>query len=160
MLEYPLLLHLRYVLWERWRYGSLLDGPVGEKVKVHFPVSEPDGPSGESLWAERVERDCYKLANNGIFVTVAEGDIVRVKVRWPFLEVVEVVERARRTWALHFHFAPSDTERRAVTEAISLRGGKPEWWAEDILSVAVPLVEPPESVCRDVLGPGVELMLD
>ncbi len=160
-LGFGLILHcqkLQYVLWDRWRYGSLLDGPIGEKVKVHFSVSEPGGPAGESLWAERVDRDCYKLSNNGAYVEVAEGDIVRAKVRWPYLEAIEVVECARRTWVLEFKTLRTDSERGAIAEALLWRGGKPEWWMEGILGVAVPLVDDPNHVCRDVLGPGVELL--
>lgn len=151
-------LRLRYMLWDRWRHGSLIDGPVGEKLKVQFILAEGGGPASEGLWAERVEDDCFKLLNNALFVSAAEGDIVRVRERWPFLEVVEVVERARRTWGLVFDITPTGDEHRRMAEAVWRRGGKPEWWQPNLLSVAVQLVDDASEVCRDILGPGVTLV--
>ncbi len=109
------------------------------------------------MWAERVERECYKLLNNAAFFPVAEGDIVRVKAKWPYLEAVEMVDRARDTWTLEFDPVPTMDEARAIAEAVELRGGRPEWWIPSVLSVAVRLVDDPQDVCRDVLGPGVKL---
>jgi hypothetical protein len=149
---------LRYMLWDRWRYGSLINGPPGQKAKVQFQLSEEGGPSSEGLWAQRVDGDCFRLLNNALYARAAEGDIVRVRERWPVLEVVEIVERARRTWGLFFNILPTDDERRKMVEALLSRGGKPEWWQPDVLSVAVQLVDDAFDVCRDILGPGVDLV--
>jgi Domain of unknown function (DUF4265) len=147
-----------YHLARQRRNESLLDGPIGERQKIHFSLEHAEtGPAGESMWAEKVEHDCYKVLNNGAFVDAANGDIVRVVGRWPYLEVVEVVERARWTWMLYFDLHPSDDERRRIAEAVHARGGRAEWFSREALSVAVLRVDDVADVCRDILGIGVTL---
>jgi hypothetical protein len=81
----------RYYVWQRPRYGSFLDGEVGQLEKIYIP-----GPPGESLWARKLSRDTYALGNNAFLFPFASGDVVRVRVRWPFIEVVDVLSKARR----------------------------------------------------------------
>ena len=89
--------HARYSFWLKWRHGDLLDGEVGSLEKVRFPLDHRDeGPAGESMWAEKVGRDLYRLDNNGFFARVSRDDVVRVRIKWPYREVVEIIERKRR----------------------------------------------------------------
>ncbi|MEU5946338.1 DUF4265 domain-containing protein [Micromonospora sp. NPDC047465] len=150
----------RYFLWTRWRNGSLLDGDVGDVEKVYFPLDHRgDGPSGESMWAEKVGRDLYRLDNNGFFARVSRGDVVRVRVKWPVLEVVEIVDRKRRTVRISFDLPwPNRAERQRIREAVEPHDGQIEWGQPNLLTISFPKDEDPYELLEGVLGRNARIL--
>ncbi|MEU7840632.1 DUF4265 domain-containing protein [Micromonospora sp. NPDC049114] len=120
---------------------------------MRFELSGEDGPTGENMWAKKVGRDTYELGNNGFYAHVAAGDIVRVKVRWPYLEVVEVVERNRKTTRIFFELPwPDREERSKLIEALRTMNYEVEWGYPNLLSVSVPVDHDPYETIAPLLG--------
>jgi hypothetical protein len=145
---------VRYSLWLKWRHGNLLEGELGGSEKVYFPLDHRDeGPAGEHMWAEKVGRDLYRLDNNGFFARVSRDDIVRVRVKWPYLEVVEIVERKRRTVRISFDLPwPNREERKRIREAVSPHDGVMEWGQPNLLTISFPKYADPYQILEGVLG--------
>ena len=140
---------VRYHLWRRWRHGDLLSGPVGSLQKVYFPSRER-GALSEHMWAKKISRDTYELDNNGFYVHVARGDVVQVKVSWPYLEVIRVLERKQRTVRIFFEPPWPDREARsALAEELNDRGYGFEWGYPYLLTVNGPLDDDP----YETIGP-------
>ncbi|GAA3765854.1 DUF4265 domain-containing protein [Micromonospora maritima] len=151
----------RYHLWTRWKNGSLLDrGDVGDYDKVYFPLESGDGgPSGESMWAEKLDRGLYRLDNNGFFAKVSRGDVVRVRVKWPILEVVEVVDRKRRTVRISFELPwPNRAERQTIREAVEPQDGEIEWAQPNLLTISFPKGKDPYALLEGVLGENARIL--
>ena len=110
-------------------------------------------PGGENMWAKKVSRDTYELMNNGFYAHVAAGDIVRVKAEWPYLEVVEVVERHRRTARIFFELPwPGREIRSKLVDELEKKGYEVEWGYPYLLSVSVPLDHDPYETIAPLLG--------
>ena len=152
--------HARYSLWRKWRHGDLLDGELGGLEKVHFPLDHrDDGPAGESMWAEKVDRDLYRLDNNGFFARVSRDDVVRVRIRWPYLEVVEIVERKRRTVRISFDLPwPNRKERERIREAVSPHNGELEWGQPNLLTISFPKDTDPYQILEGVFGENARIL--
>ncbi|WP_203708539.1 DUF4265 domain-containing protein [Asanoa iriomotensis] len=129
-----------------------MSGPIGESTKIHFSSTEAGAP-GENMWADKVGRDTYELKNNGFFFPVAMGDLVRVKVVWPLLEVIEVVERKRRTARILFDLPWPDRSGRAeLGAALREMGYQVEWGQPNLLSVGVPMADDPYETISPLLS--------
>lgn len=152
--------HARYALWGKWRHGDLLDGNLGGIEKVYFPLDhKDDGPAGEHMWAEKVGRDLYRLDNNGFFARVSKDDVVRVHIKWPYLEVVEIVERKRRTVRISFDLPwPNREARRRIHETASSHGGEIEWGQPDLLTISFPREADPYQILEGVLGENARIL--
>jgi hypothetical protein len=152
--------HAQYSLWWKWRQGGLLDGKIGDSEKICFPLDhEEDGMAAEHMWAKKVGRDLYCLENNGFFAWVSRGDVMRVRVRWPYREVVEIVERKRRTVRISFDLPwPNRGERESIREAVSPHDGQIEWGYPDLLTISFPKEKNPYQVLEGVLGDNARIL--
>ena len=111
------------------------------------------------MWAEKVGRDLYRLDNNGFFARVSRDDVVRVRIRWPYLEVVEIVERKRRTVRISFDLPwPNRKERERIHEAVSPHNGALEWGQPNLLTISFPKDTDPYQILEGVFGENARIL--
>ena len=109
-----------------------------KQIKIRFPLQN-DVAAGETLWAERLERNRFRLLNVPFFVYgYAEGDVVLCTERdgWP--EVVELIQDGGRG-ALRIIFVDSTSvaAQHILDELVSV-GCAYERAGQTMVAVSVP----------------------
>ncbi|WP_369123289.1 DUF4265 domain-containing protein [Nocardia puris] len=105
------------------------------------------------MWATKLGRDLYRLENNGFYARVSIEDVVRVRIRWPYREVVEIVERSRRVVRVSFDLPwPSKRERRVLGENLRSLGCEIEWGEPFLVTISCPRDQDPYELLDGVLG--------
>ena len=117
---------------------------MGKQKKIRFNLQEVDGASfsGETVWAEQLEGDQYRLMNIPFDISgYAEGDIVRCEPdEWgEWDEVKEIVlDSGNGTIRLLFGLGPhEEAQQKVLSELVSV-GCTYERASEKFVAVTVP----------------------
>lgn len=113
---------------------------MGKQVKVRFNL-QGDPVSGESLWAEHIEGELYRLLNVPFYAKgYAEGDIVRCIKRDSWYEVT-TVEQHSGNGTVRIYFATTSASLKAqhvLNELVSV-GCTYEQATPNFVAVSVPV---------------------
>src|SRR5262245_58596821 len=108
--------------------------------KVRFETPEAAPVRSETLWAEHVEADLYRLRNAPFFTNgVSEADVVRARPVGGYLSFVEVVRPSGNvTIRLYFAAQAEQSQVRHVLRELTSIGAWYEQGSAALVAVTIP----------------------